>query len=398
MTDRDDDLEPSADEFAFDDTDEGAQDDEPKPWEVDVDLDELVSDGVALVRDTTAWARPRAIKLKAWAGMWLSLLAWITIETLRDARIRASAWVVWKVKPRERARQMWVRARMHFWLAARSPSDGGLLRRLAILINWRVRPWWSGWGDRAPLHGAVRVAGVVSAVGATTFAWWSIQWAGAAGFGAAMGLLWWAALVGAGGVAASPMFVFPAFPGFLGAIAGRVWALLMQIAHGGTVVVERESGDIELQPVWECEDGWRTRTSDGDELPVDDSKMGKWWFFPFGFVVELGSNVRELETDPEPGTGDVIQADGAGEAVPTGTVRKGMRELKPTSVADDERLVSLLPLRPQLRNAARGAFARDGRDEGLRAEGGQQQLGPLWTMMFAFLALIVGFGLVHFTL
>jgi hypothetical protein len=55
-------------------------------------------------------------------------------------------------------------------------------------------------------------------------------------------------------------------------------------------------------------------------------------------------------------------------------------------------------LRPRLRNAASGAFARDGRDEGLRAEGGQQQLSPLITMLFALTALVLGFGMVHFTL
>jgi len=89
--------------------------------------------------------------------------------------------------------------------------------------------------------------------------------------------------------------------------------------------------------------------------------------------------------------------DGAGRLVPTGVQRAGSRELKPVDIADDEQLLSLIPLRPQLRNAASGAFARDGRDEGLRAEGGQQQLSPLITMLFALTALVLGFGMVHFT-
>jgi len=94
----------------------------------------------------------------------------------------------------------------------------------------------------------------------------------------------------------------------------------------------------------------------------------------------------------------VMLGDGAGRLVPTGVQRAGARELKPVDIANDEQLLSLIPLRPRLRNAASGAFARDGRDEGLRAEGGQQQLSPLITMLFALTALVLGFGMVHFTL
>lgn len=308
---------------------------------------------------------------------------------------------------RRAAKLVVVWLRMQVWLVGvgkrRSVSDGRLFG-----VKQRVLDWWHGWGQRPDHLGELTVAVPLVAGGVVLGAWASIQAAAAgANSGALVGLLWWTVGIGAAGVAISPWFLFPILPGVLRTVAARLWFLLLQLAHGGTAVVERETGELEIQPLWEAEEGWKTRTDDGDELTVDGEHVTRWWFNPFAFVVELGSNLDDLREEPSPSSSESdenesddksVAADGSGYLVPTGNRRAGSRELKPVDIADDEQLLSLIPLRPRLRNAASGAFARDGRDEALRKEGGQQQLSPLITLGFAFAALIVGFAMVHFTL
>lgn len=356
---------------------DGDRDGEP-----DASVDELVEDA----REWWAGTADQRVAARDWLQT-RAARQWQIGNDIADA--------VWHVG-------VWLRMHLWVWLVVgrrRSVSDGRLAAPALA-----ARAWWDGWGERPDEIGSLVVTGSLVGVGVLLGIWASIQAAAVAGVGALIGLLWWSIGIGAATVAIAPWFIFPAL-GPLRPVVARLWLLLLQLAHGGTAVVERESGKLELQPLWEHDDRqWATETSDGDELVVDDANVTRWWFQPFAFVIELGGNLDELQEDSRPPVTDggednsVLVGDGAGRLVPTGVQRAGSRELKPVDIADDEQLLSLIPLRPRLRNAASGAFARDGRDEGLRAEGGQQQLSPLITMLFALTALVLGFGMVHFTL
>jgi hypothetical protein len=53
----------------------------------------------------------------------------------------------------------------------------------------------------------------------------------------------------------------------------------------------------------------------------------------------------------------------------------------------------LTTIQRAIRGSASSSLVRRGRDKALDEKGGQQQLSQLWTMGFATILLIVGFGM-----
>lgn len=160
-------------------------------------------------------------------------------------------------------------------------------------------------------------------------------------------------------------------------------AIVAQIAFGRAALVRRQDGQYEWTVLREADDGFVAELDDGTSVPID-AAPGE--LYPFGLgklatVEQRGRNIDEFEVVSTPG-----------ESAQPSDERAGV-PIHPPRREDGGILVSLATIQRRVRGSASSKLVRRGRDKALDEEGGTGQLSQLWTMAFATVLLIVGFGM-----
>ena len=222
----------------------------------------------------------------------------------------------------------------------------------------------------------LRMAGAVAAV-VITFAVFAVVAGWVSGTLSAVVFVV-AVLAGATGPPAAIVGLREALPNLL----GTGLAIAAQIAFGQAALVRRDDGRYEWTVLRERGQGYVARLGDGREVPID-ADAGELYAFGFGKLA-----VTEQKTDAN------LQR----WAVPEGSTDGGTETRAGIEVAPPQRehggiLVSLATIQRAVRGSASSALVRRGRDKALDEEGGENAVSQLWTMAFATVLLIVGFGM-----
>jgi hypothetical protein len=203
--------------------------------------------------------------------------------------------------------------------------------------------------------------------------------------GALNGTLAGVAFVGAAvlGAAGPPVAILTLREGMpLGGLVGQGLAIAAQIAFAAAALVRRDDGRYEWTVLRESDAGFVAELDDGRTVPID-ADAGDLYAFGFGRLA-----VVEQKTD----------ANLSRWTVPEGTPDGGTETRAGIEVAPPQReqggvLVSLATIQRAVRGSASSTLVRRGRDKALDEEGGEQGVSQLWTMAFATILLIVGFGM-----
>lgn len=223
------------------------------------------------------------------------------------------------------------------------------------------------------LAGAVlAVIAVIAGFAATAFLGWGALSAA---------LLVVGLVLGASGPPVAILMLRDGLP--LGGLIGTGLAIAAQVAFDKGALVRRCDGQYEWTALREDADGYFARLSTGDRVPIDTTE-GELFAFAFGQLA-----VAEAHDDNvEPYT--VVDTPGASEQ-PTDR-RAGVGVIPPRR-EDGGILVSLAAIQRVVRGSASSSLVRRGRDKALDENGGTGQLSELWTMAFATVLLLVGFGM-----
>jgi hypothetical protein len=223
-----------------------------------------------------------------------------------------------------------------------------------------------------------RMAGAVLAVVAVVGA---VAYVAAAGWGTLAAILFVGALIaGATGPPAAILTLREGIP--LGGLVGQGLAIAAQIAFGAAALVRRDDGRYEWTVLRERGDGYIARLADGREVPID-ADAGELYAFGFGRLA-----VTEQKT--EANLRRWMVAEGTTDG---GTETRAGIEVAPPQRETGGILVSLATIQRAVRGSASSTLVRRGRDKALDEEGGEQGVSQLWTMAFATILLIVGFGM-----
>jgi hypothetical protein len=223
-----------------------------------------------------------------------------------------------------------------------------------------------------------RMAGAVLAVVAVIGA---VAYVAAAGWGTLAAILFVGALIaGATGPPVAILTLRESIP--LGGLVGQGLAIAAQIAFGKAALVRRDDGRYEWTVLRERGDGYVARLADGREVPID-ADAGELYAFGFGRLA-----VTEQKT--EANLRRWMVAEGASDG---GTETRAGIEVAPPQREHGGVLVSLATIQRAVRGSASSTLVRRGRDKALDDEGGTNQVSQLWTMAFATVLLIVGFGM-----
>jgi len=194
-----------------------------------------------------------------------------------------------------------------------------------------------------------------------------------------------AAVLGAAGPPVAIMTLREGMP--LGGLVGQGLAIAAQIAFGAAALVRRDDGRYEWTVLRETERGYVARLADGREVPIDADE-GELYAFGFGKLA-----VVEQKTDANLSRWTVPEGSTDG-----GTETRAGIEVAPPQREDGGILVSLATIQRAVRGSASSTLVRRGRDKALDEEGGEQGVSQLWTMAFATILLIVGFGMTFIAL
>lgn len=232
---------------------------------------------------------------------------------------------------------------------------------------------------RLPSRRQLRMAGAVAAVALLLAAF-------AAGAYVGWGLIAAVVFVGAAlfGVFTPPAAILAFREGLPNLFAvGLIVAA--QIAFGNAVLVRRDDGTYEWTVLRDLDGDTHAELDNGDTVPVD---VDRGELFAFGFG-RLAIAEEKSDRNLEPWT--VVETPGTSDQ--PGDHRAGVPVAPPRSEQSDSWLVSLTTIQRAIRGSASSTLVRRGRDKALDEKGGQQQLSQLWTMGFATILLIVGFGM-----
>ena len=229
--------------------------------------------------------------------------------------------------------------------------------------------------DRTHARMAGAIGAVVLVFAALTVVAW-LWWGWLAG-----GLFVFGVVVGATGPPVTILLLRDGIP--LGGLIGTGLAIAAMVGFGQAALVRREDGQYEWTVLRGESGDYYATLADGTRVPID-AERGALFGFGLGelAVVEArGQNVDEFTVVETPGNSDVPVDERAG--VP---VRPPRRE-------DGGILVSLAAIQRRVRGSASSTLVRRGRDKALDETGGTGQLSELWTMAFATVLLLVGFGM-----
>jgi len=165
-------------------------------------------------------------------------------------------------------------------------------------------------------------------------------------------------------------------------IVGIGLAIAGQIAFGKAALVRRDDGRYEWTVLRVRDHGFVAELKDGREVPID-AVEGDLYAFGFGRLA-----ITEQKTDANLSRWTVSQAQGAG-----GTVTRYGFEIEPPRREDGGKLVSLPTTQKGVKASKSAALVDRGHDKALDEEGGEGGVSELWTMGFATILLIVGFGM-----
>jgi hypothetical protein len=222
----------------------------------------------------------------------------------------------------------------------------------------------------------LRMAGAVAAV-VVTFAVFAVA-AGAVSGPLAAVVFVVAVVAGASGPPAAILGLREAVPN----LVATGLAIAAQIAFDKAALVRRDDGQYEWTVLRERAQGYLARLADGREVPID-ADVGELYAFGFG---KLAVTEQKTETNLQRWM------------VPEGTPDGGTETRAGIEVAPPQRehggiLVSLATIQRAVRGSASSTLVRRGRDKALDEEGGENGVSQLWTMAFATILLIVGFGM-----
>jgi hypothetical protein len=159
-------------------------------------------------------------------------------------------------------------------------------------------------------------------------------------------------------------------------------AIAGQIALGKAALVRRDDGRYEWTVLRESDAGFTAELDDGRTVPID-AEAGDLYAFGFGRLA-----VVEQKTDANLSRWTVADAHADG-----GTETRAGFEIVPPQREDGGRLVSLTTIQRAVRGSSSSTLVDRGHDKALDEEGGEQGVSQLWTMAFATVLLIVGFGM-----
>ena len=189
-----------------------------------------------------------------------------------------------------------------------------------------------------------------------------------------------AAVLGAAGPPVAIMTLREGMP--LGGLVGQGLAVAAQIAFGRAALVRRDDGRYEWTALREADAGFVAEVDDGRTVPID-AEAGDLYAFGFGRLA-----VVEQKTDRNLSRWTVPEGTPDG-----GTETRAGIEVAPPQREQGGVLVSLATIQRAVRGSASSTLVRRGRDKALDEEGGEQGVSQLWTMAFATILLIVGFGM-----
>jgi len=222
----------------------------------------------------------------------------------------------------------------------------------------------------------VAVLGLIGGVAYVAVSGWGIL---------AGGLFVGALVLGASGAPVAILVFRDGMP--LGGLVGQGLAIAAQIAFGKAALVRRDDGRYEWTVLRERDEGYVARLADGREVPID-ADDGELYAFGFGRLA-----VTEQKT--EANLRRWMVAEGASDG---GTETRAGIEVAPPQREHGGILVSLATIQRAVRGSASSTLVRRGRDKALDEEGGEQGVSQLWTMAFATVLLIVGFGMTFLAL
>jgi hypothetical protein len=185
------------------------------------------------------------------------------------------------------------------------------------------------------------------------------------------------------GIAGPPLAILSLRDGIPN-IAATGLAVAAQIAFQRAALVRRDDGRYEWTALRDREgdDGFVAQLEDGRAVEID-ADDGDLYSFAFG---RLAVTEQKTDRNLEPWT------------VPEGATDGGTDTRAGIAVAPPQReeggiLVSLATIQRAVRGSASSTLVRRGRDKALDEEGGEGGVSELWTMGFATILLIVGFGM-----
>ena len=208
---------------------------------------------------------------------------------------------------------------------------------------------------------------------------------------AAVALIWWGPLaavlfvLGVGiGATAPPVSILLFRDGIpLGGLVGTGLAIAAMIGFGQAALVRREDGQYEWTVLRSGDKGYFAILENGSVVPID-AEAGELFAFGLGelaVVEQRGRNIDEFTAVHTPGESDQP------------TERRAGVPVLPARRESDGILVTLAAIQRRVRGSASSTLVRRGRDKALNEEGGTGQLSELWTMAFASVLLLVGFGM-----
>jgi hypothetical protein len=190
------------------------------------------------------------------------------------------------------------------------------------------------------------------------------------------------AAVGAFGPPAAILMLRDGIP--LRGLFGTGLVIAAQVGFSEAALVRRDDGEYEWTALREDNYGYYAELSDGRRVAVD-ADDGELFRFGFGkLAVTEQKTERNLDRWTETHTpGDSDQPTDERAGVP----------VVPPKRESGGILVSLANIQRAIRGSASSTLVRRGRDKALDEEGGTGQLSELWTMAFATVLLLVGFGM-----
>jgi len=225
----------------------------------------------------------------------------------------------------------------------------------------------------------LRVAAAITGVVAVFAAFAAVAWLGWSSLAAALFVV--GVIAGASALPLAILVLRDGLP--LGGVIGQGLAIIAQITFGKAALVRREDGQYEWTALREDESGYFARLDNGDRVNVaaDDGDLYSFGLGRLAIVEAHGENLtrfRASETEAE--TEQPVEH------------RAGFPVLPPSRQGTGI-LVSLANIQRAVRGSASSTLVRRGRDKALNEEGGTGQLSQLWTMAFATILLLVGFGM-----
>lgn len=181
----------------------------------------------------------------------------------------------------------------------------------------------------------------------------------------------------------------PSFWTFVAEIAGNIWFTLAQLSYGTGILVQTDEGEYLIRTLREDSDGEFVALPDGKRLSVSGDK-GDYYrigWRPFGVVAEKTRHNMASWLPPRQCT-RAMQADGGNASA---LQRQGYAiDLPPSREEEDLWRIWGPNAWTKVNGSASSNLVENGEREALKAEGGQQQIGTVATMLGVVGCLIAG--------